>query len=190
MREIWTHIRTTFKEVLSGFISFWVIFGLLIGPIGVLFAILAALGGALVAAILAVLLPKITTRCAASIALWAITRATKDSSTNILAQGIDDRSGSVVVRLGVGSSAGVTVGDRFEVVNNASRRKWGVLEALEVEEHSCLCWVSARIQVEFWEALESRMDRDPSPPAGIAIAREVPEGLLEFVTRLLRNWGG
>ena len=171
-------------------ISFWVVFGLLLKPIGLPFAILAASGIAVAAALTAVQIPKLLKKSAASIALWVVTSVAKDYSVGIQSEGIDERRGSVIIRLGIGSYRNVALGDRFDVVNNASRQIWGRLEAIEVDDNSCVCDVFDRINEDFGQELESRMRRDPSPPEGVIFSREMPADLLEYMRRLIRNWGG
>jgi hypothetical protein len=103
--------------------------------------------------------------------------------------GIGARRGEIVIRLAVGTIGSVGVGDKFDVFNAATRERWGVLEVIEVEDASCVCTVSDRMNIDFWHQLEQRMERDPSPPAGVTFSREAPPGLLDFVRRLLRIWG-
>ena len=111
------------------------------------------------------------------------------SSHSRAAVGIGGRAGSVVVRLSIGRNDPIVLADRFEVFNTATRDRWGVLEVIEVEGTSCICQVFDRINVEFWEELGRRMSRDPSPPSGVTFSREVPGGLVQFVERLIRDWG-
>ena len=47
-----------------------------------------------------------------------------------------------------------------------------------------------RINIDFWDDLEQRMNRDPAPPLGVTFTREFPVEVLEFVDQLLNNWGG
>ena len=190
LREVWNHIRSLFKSLFTGFISFWVIFGVLLKPIGPLVAVLVALGAAFVSAIIAVLVPKISKKCAAQLALWVITRAAKSYSIEVEAEGIGEKEGSLVVGIATGSSEGTRRGDKFLVLNSATDDEWGVLEVLEADENSCVCRVSNRINREFWDELESKIRTNPSFPRGLSISRNLPEGILDFVQRLVRDWGG
>ena len=90
----------------------------------------------------------------------------------------------------MGSGESVNKGDKFGAVNAATREKLGVMEVIDVEVDSCLCVVSDRMQTEFWEELESRASKDPSPPPGVNFSREVNQDILELVKRLLRDWRG
>lgn len=114
----------------------------------------------------------------------------RDYAKQVVAEGIDSQRGSVIVRLAAGSNHSVSTGDRFEVLNSASKERWGILEVLEVAETSCVCQVSDRINVEFWNDLEERVHRDPSPPSGVTFIREIPSGLSDFIFRLILNWRG
>ena len=46
------------------------------------------------------------------------------------------------------------------------------------------------LNLDFWDDLEQRMNRDPAPPLGVTFTREFPVEVLEFVDQLLNNWGG
>lgn len=128
-------------------------------------------------------------RLSISLALYVLARAKSGHKMTVRATGIDAREGSVVVRLAVGLSEAVSIGDKFDVLNNASKQRWGTLEAIEVEGTSCLCRVFDRMNSEFWGQLESRMRRDPSPPAGVTFSRYIDEELLLVVEQFLRAWG-
>jgi len=157
------------------------------------FAILISAGIAVVSAVLIVLLPKLLAkvfrRILVGVALYTLDRAVGRYYEPVQAMGIGARRGDIVIRLAVGSIGSVGVGDKFDVLNAATREKWGALEVIEVEAASCGCTVSDRMNVGFWHELEQRMERDPSPPAGVTFSRESPPGLLEFVRRLVRTWG-
>jgi hypothetical protein len=94
---------------------------------------------------------------------------------------------SVVIRLGAGLDESVTIGDRFNVYNTATRDMWGIVEVIQVNGASCVCSVVVRMNEDFWTNLEARMDRDPSPPAGVTFSREVPEGILDVVRDILES---
>jgi hypothetical protein len=123
------------------------------------------------------------------ITLYTLARAFGRYSEPVQATGIGPRQGSVVIRLAVGVIGSVGVGDKFDVLNAATLEKWGMLEVIEVEDASCVCRVSDRINISFWHELEQRMERDPSQPAGVTFSRETPPGFLDFVRRLVRTWG-
>ena len=66
-----------------------------------------------------------------------------------------------------------------------------MLEVIEVDESSFLCSVFDRMDsIEFWEDLEIRMVRDPSPPAGVTFVREVNQAAIEYVIKVFSDWGG
>jgi hypothetical protein len=158
------------------------------------FAILISLGVAfsfLAGFILLIgLLSKLWRRLLVRITLYTMARAVGGQSRAVHAIGIGPQRGNVVVRLAIGSSESVATGDRFVAVNAATRERLGVLEVEEAEADSCVCRVSDRINVEFWEGLEGRMSRDPSPPAGVTFSLEGAEEVLNTIKQLLRSWGG
>lgn len=158
------------------------------------FAVLISLGVTLLLialyAVLVGFLGTLWRHLLAKITLYVLARAVDGYGISAQATSIGERSGSVVLRLEVGPAEPISVGDKFSVVNSATRDRWGVVEVIEVQGNSCLCSVFDRINEEFWEQLESRMRRDPSPPAGVAFSREVPAGLLAGVREVLQRWGG
>ena len=98
---------------------------------------------------------------------------------------IDDDVG---VGLPLGLRDGLATGDRFVVLNAASQEKWGVIQVYEINQDSCICSVFDRINLEFWDSLETRMRREASPPQGVTIRREIPkEHLLDWLSRLLKT---
>ena len=103
------------------------------------------------------------------------------------ATGIGHVDGSVNIGLPLGEADGVSAGDRFRVVNTATREVLGVIQSIKVEASSCLCSVSDRRNPDFWEGLERRI-YDPTPPAGVIFFKEAPDDFLDFAERLLQNW--
>lgn len=158
------------------------------------FAILISLGAALLSLAGFVLLGgffgKRWRRLLVRITLYTVARAVGGHSRTVEALGIGEQSGSVVIRLAVGSNESIVVGDKFEAVNTATGDKLGVVEVIEVEGDSCLCSVFDRMNLEFWDELELRMRRDPSPTAGVTFLREVPGEFLASVRKVLQRWGG
>jgi hypothetical protein len=124
------------------------------------------------------------------ITLYTLEQVINQHSKVIQAIGVGERDANVVIRLEIGPQESVFLGDKFEVLNIASNEKLGTIEVIEIEETSCVCSVFDRMNVEFWDGLEERMRRDPSPPSGVRISREFPKGLLEYVRSLVRNWRG
>lgn len=157
------------------------------------FAILIALGATALILLAFVLvtrfLSKVWQDFQVRITLHTLDRAVGRYSEPVQATGIGARRGDIVIRLAVGTIGSVGVDDKFDVLNAATREKWGMLEVIEVEDTSCVCRVSDRMNVDFWHELEQRMERDPAPPAGVTFSREAPPGLLDFVRRLVRTWG-
>ena len=127
--------------------------------------------------------------------IWITLRTLKEAvsgqSQSFPASGITAIEDELGIGLPLGHDDGVTRGHRFVVINSASQEKWGVIEALEIRETSCVCRVFDRINLDFWAGLERRMRRDPSPPQGVTIRREIPDkALLDSIRQLLTAWRG
>ena len=146
-------------------------------------AILVAVGIAAVASTLVIILYWIATRwtrrlsrdIAARIAFATVEKALVLYGAPIESSGITIVDGDLYVRPDCGSLDQVTPGHRFLVVNNADGEIWGLLEAHQISEGSCLCQVSDRINSEFWESLRRRARTEPSLPLGVTVKREVPD---------------
>ena len=96
----------------------------------------------------------------------------------------------MVIRLPLGEDSGMALGQGVRVVNLATEQLLGVLELLSVEKSSCVCVVSDRISLEFWEGLDERRRTDFRPPGGVLFYREIPEGFLDFAERIIPKWRG
>ena len=153
---------------------------------------LIALGATLILVLVAWLcwryLPKFGRRLLAAVALWALSRALITHQKTVPCIAIGERQGSVVIRLGTGFNSEVAYGTRFRVTNTATGEVWGIIEAVEVYDASCICAVFDRSNPHFWEELEGRMNRDASPPLGVTIRREFPEEIMDLIWELLDVW--
>lgn len=160
--------------------------------INTILAVILAFGATFAILATAVFLAKLSTRVLRNLliglTIYTLNQTAIQSRSTVEAIGIGSREGSIVIRLNLGTQTTDLLGIKFEILNSASKEKLGTLEVIEIEDTSCLCSVFDRINVEFWESLEERMRRDPSPPSGITISREFPDGLLEFMQDLVRNW--
>ena len=161
--------------------------------ITVLKAILVAIGSsiALILAYLSIVIgiPKLIMLIAVQITLKTVKSAIASQTDIVQASGITSIEDDVGVGLSVGSEDGVFQGQRFVVSNTANQEKWGVLEAAEVREHSCVCFVFDRTNTEFWDNLVRRMRHDASPPQGVTIRKEIPEeALYEWLQEILKSW--
>lgn len=154
------------------------------------FAVLISLGATTLLLAGFVVITKAWSRVLVRITLYTVARAVNSYTREVRAAGIAPREGSVVLRLAIGSNAGVREGDNFLVLNTTTRDEWGELQVIETEDTSCVCRVSDTMNLDFWSGLEQRMQRDPSPPTGVTFSRDVPEGFSDFVQRLVRSWGG
>ncbi len=160
--------------------------------------ILATLISAFVTAILLFLyllttfaIPRLLKRLMVWITLRTVSKAVASQTRTVEATGIGSIDGSVGVSLLLGGQDGVMLGHRFTVFNTATQENWGVLEVSEIQETSCTCVVSDRINPEFWEGLEGRMRSDASPPHGVSIRRQIPiEALFDWLHELLKTWRG
>ena len=203
LRQIPTHIWSTFLPVFGITLAVTLILfqarldfrslttGYLI--LNIAFAILISLGGTVVCVAGFSFGARFAGTASSNLRLM-ITRKTLQRSlqgyaTPVISTGIGQHRGTVAVRLAYGAVQFVNNGDRFIAFYAATSEKIGVLEAIEVDEGSCLCRVSDRTNAGFWEELESRMERDPSPPLGVTFSREIPEGLTDFLDRLVGTWG-
>lgn len=129
-------------------------------------------------------------RLLAKISILTLARATRGYGTETQALGIGNQSGSLVIRIPTQPIELVTIGDQYVARNIASRKALGVLEVIEVTESSFVCSVFDRMDsIEFWEELENRMVRDPSPPSGVTFVREINQAATEYVIRVLSDWG-
>ena len=161
--------------------------------ITVLKAILVAIGAS-IALILAYLsitigIPKLLKLIAVQITLKTVKSAVASQANIVQASGITSVEDDVGVGLSVGSQDGIFQGQRFVVSNTANQEKWGVLEAAEVRERSCVCSVFDRTNPEFWDNLVRRMRRDASPPQGVTIRKEIPEeAYYEWLQGILKSW--
>ena len=129
-------------------------------------------------------------RLSRNIMVWATFKTVRDAFSRqafvVEPSAITPIEDGVGIGLPIGLQDGLINGERFVVLNTASQEKWGVLQASEVLENSCICSVFDRINPEFWDALEQRMRHDASPPQGVTIRREIPEEyLLDWLSRLL-----
>ena len=182
-------------------IALWLAFGtdssLSHGRIAVMTVIAVAVVGAGSTALLflyhsmTVRLPRILQRLAVWVTFRTVRKAISQHRMEIEPTAIASYEGDLRIGLPVGSNDGLVVGDVFAVVNPASQHRWGELELAEIEDDACTCSVYNRNNPEFWDALERRVDYDPSPPRGIVVRKEIPEEyLIDWLRRLLRTTGG
>ena len=133
-------------------------------------------------------LPKLLRRLAVWVTFRTIHKFLAELEPSVNPIGITPIDDDVAVGLPLGLRDGLATGDRFVVLNAASQETWSVIQVHEIHEGSCICSVLDRINLEFWNSLETRMRQDASPPQGVTIRRELPdEHLLDWLTRLLRT---
>ena len=133
---------------------------------------------------------KIARTVLSRLALFTLLRAVDRYSTPVEAISIGELNGNLVIRLPLGTDDEAESGQRFSAINSATGTLLGVIESFEVGNSSCSCSVSATMNVEFWEELESRMRREFSPPGGVIFSREIPDGFWDLANRIICHWGG
>lgn len=113
---------------------------------------------------------------------WAIAK----QSVAIQPIGITMVDDGVGVVLPVGRNDRVMESHQFVVENAADGEKWGTLGVAWIDENSCTCSVSGRINDEFWANLERRMRSEPSFPDGVIVRRDIPgEFILDRLHEIL-----
>ena len=176
----WMLATLTDNASSHGHIAIIVALAFLLAVVGSLIVLFAYLGAAAI-------IPKSLYR----IMVWVTLRTVRSGITRLTLpiepSGIAEIEGDVGIGIPLGFQDGVIEGDRFIVLNTTSQEKWGGIQVYEIQEDSCVCSVSDRINPDFWNALEERMRHDASPPQGVTIRREIPdELLLDWLTRLLK----
>ena len=121
------------------------------------------------------------------ITLHTLRKVDEFHSRKVEAIGIGSKDGELAIGLSAGANDGVTVGTQYWLAT-VTGDALGILEVFEVSETTCLCGVFDMINVDFWEGLEARMIRDPSPPSGVTVTGYVPEESIRTVRQLLKNW--
>ena len=160
----------------------------------VLSAVSMAIGGSLI--LLGVwisatmLLPRLLRRLAVWVTFRTIHKLVAELEPAVKPIGITPFDDDVGVGLPLGVQDGIIAGDQFVVLNASSGDKWGLLEVSNVWEDSCVCFVSDRINKDFWDNLERNMWQDPSFPAGATVRRIIPEEhLFDWLKALLKSRG-
>ena len=126
---------------------------------------------------------------AAAVALWALDRVAKTPSQSYTASGIGARGNELVIRLSLEPGEPVEPGEKFVVSNPANKVRLGVMTAVEVGPDSFLCVIFDRMgNEEFWVELESRMNRDFSPPGGVVFTRHFDAGIIAAAKQAIRVW--
>jgi hypothetical protein len=124
------------------------------------------------------------------IAIRVLTTASGETTLSIPARGISDRGGSLSVSLPREQNDFLWEGDSFLAINVHTKEQLGLIEVILVEQDSCLCMVSDRMQFQdFWAGLENRMAHDFSPPIGVEFSRCINQDSIDFAKRLIRSWG-
>jgi hypothetical protein len=96
---------------------------------------------------------------------------------SIVAIGEDGGSVQIVVAAQIG--CGLRVGSKLWVVHTLTKETWGTVEVTSMDAETAKAQPTDRARPEFWESLEDRMKKDPSPPQGFhlepAVTFAVPE---------------
>ena len=121
------------------------------------------------------------------LALGAIEASMAHATTRTACMGILNRNGTVALKIQAGELHGVVHDLSFHVYEATDDQLWGRVSVVDLDELTSLCEPFDRINEEFWERLEDRMNHDTSPP-NVYLIQELPTDLLELVKRLLNNW--
>lgn len=92
---------------------------------------------------------------------------------------IANRSGTV--HLVLPEASGLRVGSLLDVIATVTGDVWGTVEVRDILSGQALAVPFDRTQPEFWEHLEDRMKRDPSPPSGFHLEPFVDPKLRELL---------
>lgn len=126
---------------------------------------------------------------AAAVALWALDRVAKTPSQSYTASGIGARGNELVIHLSLEPGEAVEFDEKFIASNPANKARLGVMTAVEVGPDSFLCVIFDRMgNEEFWVELESRMNRDFTPPGGVVFTRHFDAGIIEAAKQAIRVW--
>ena len=118
----------------------------------------------------------------------AIRSSLSQAMTPVECLGIMEREGYVQLRLGIGSSSGISEGFSFQLLESTDNRQWGIVEVLNVGDTYSDCIPIVRSNEDFWAALEDRMRYDTSAPSNIHLVIDLPESYVEWTEWLLDNW--
>jgi hypothetical protein len=92
---------------------------------------------------------------------------------------IGEDAGTVQMVIAAQPGCGLRVGSKLWVVHTLTKETWGTVEVTSIDAETAKARPTDRARPEFWESLEDRMKRDPSPPLGFhlepAVTFEVPE---------------
>ena len=125
------------------------------------------------------------------VAISVLEATSREISPPVVARGIGSRGGNLAIRLPQGITNFINEGDSFLALNSHTREQLGSVAVVEVYDDSCICIVFDKMEhEEFWDRLESRMNRDFSPPSGVEFSRPNNQASFDLVLRQIRNWAG
>lgn len=96
-------------------------------------------------------------------------------SDEIPVAGISEQHGTVHLLLGLPAAPETFMGMRLTVSPRADGAAWGVVEITRIDGNMGYAAPVNRVNPDFWEHLEERMRRDPSPPDGVVVKTEMHE---------------
>ena len=131
---------------------------------------------------------KLWRKSLSGVTIFTLEKAVDVYTGAVLAEAIGELRGNSVIRLPIGADSGVVIGEKILAVSIATEEALGIVEVQDVEKSFCLCSISGRIHIDFWDELESRSRRGLSPPEGAVFQREIPTGFWDFVKRIIRHW--
>jgi len=108
-----------------------------------------------------------------------------NSPDEIPIAGIADQHGTVHLLLELPATPETFMGMRLTVSTRADGALWGVVEITRVDGNLGYAAPVDRVNPDFWEDLELKMRRNPSPPEGVVVKTEMHEVLAQL-KRILR----
>lgn len=108
------------------------------------------------------------------------------SANEIPIAGISEQHGTVHLVLELPTTPETFMGMRLTVSPRADGALWGVVEITHIDGNTGYAAPVDRVNPDFWDHLEERMRRDPSPPKDVVVKTEMYEALAQL-KRALRE---
>lgn len=130
-------------------------------------------------------LSKVWIAAARRIAQRYVVNQMREYSSQIRIIGLNNNFGTVNLILEASSSDGIYPEAMLDVVTDPGGEIYGEVQVIQISNSRCTVSPTNRINTEFWENLEDRMESDPSPPPNIVAQRQIPDGIIDFLKTLL-----
>jgi hypothetical protein len=95
--------------------------------------------------------------------------------------GIADYRGTVNLLIDLSDRNGLRRGSLLDVVVSTTGEIWGFVEVSRIIDRQAWAFPKDRRNPDFWDSLEGRMKRDPSPPPGIHLEPLLPTEIRQFL---------